>query len=110
MAPSILPRRFIAGAAGAMPPAPVGRILWTGKTDVTDARLVTPSERLEMLEHLHELVQAIDARRRRPASDADAEIARDAARLRGRALERIAELEGGGGRPAASTPPKKPGC
>jgi hypothetical protein len=42
---------------------------------------------------LHELIAALDSRLPHVERSGEAEIAQDAARLRARALERIAELE-----------------
>ena len=53
----------------------------------------TPTRDLETIEHLRELVQAIDKRTWHFERKGEDEIARDAARLREKALERIAELE-----------------
>jgi hypothetical protein len=58
-----------------------------------DHRAQSP-ERQEMIDHLRLLVQAIDARTGHLEHKGEAEIARDAAALRQKALERIAELEG----------------
>ena len=52
-----------------------------------------PTRDLEMIEHLRELVQAIDKRTWHFERKGEADIARDAAALREKALERIAELE-----------------
>lgn len=48
---------------------------------------------LEMIEHLRELVHAIDKRTWHFERKGEADIAKDAAALRQKALERIAELE-----------------
>ena len=56
-------------------------------------RLATASTRHEMIENLRELVKAIDKRRWHLDHDGEAEIARDAAALRQKAVERIAELD-----------------
>ena len=53
----------------------------------------TPTGDIETIEHLRELVQAIDKRTWHFERKGEADIARDAARLREKALERIAELE-----------------
>jgi hypothetical protein len=47
----------------------------------------------ETIEHLRELVQAIDRRSWHLERKGEADLARDAAALRQKALERIAELE-----------------
>ena len=52
-----------------------------------------PAGDADTIEHLRELVQAIDKRTWHFERRGEAEIARDAARLREKALERIAELE-----------------
>ena len=57
------------------------------------ARPPDASTRMEMMEHLRELVRAIDARTWHFEHNGEADIARDAAALRQKALERIAELE-----------------
>ena len=59
-------------------------------------RLANASTRQEMIENLRELVKAIDKRARDLDLDGETEIARDAAALRQKAVERIAELEAGG--------------
>jgi hypothetical protein len=59
-------------------------------------RLANASTRQEMIENLRELVKAIDKRARHLDQDGETEIARDAAALRQKAIERIAELEAGG--------------
>jgi hypothetical protein len=59
-------------------------------------RLANASTRQEMIENLRELVKAIDKRARHLDLDGETEIARDAAALRQKAVERIAELEAGG--------------
>jgi hypothetical protein len=59
-------------------------------------RLANASTRQEMIENLRELVKAIDKRARHLGQDGETEIARDAAALRQKAIERIAELEAGG--------------
>jgi len=56
-------------------------------------RAAKGSDRDEMIENLRELVRAIDKRRWHLDHDGEAEIARDAAALRQKAIERIAELE-----------------
>jgi hypothetical protein len=52
-----------------------------------------PTRDIETIEHLKELVQAIDKRSWHFERKGEAEIARDAEALRQKALERIAELE-----------------
>jgi hypothetical protein len=52
-----------------------------------------PAGDADTIEHLRELVQAIDKRTWHFERKGEAEIARDAAALRQKALERIAELE-----------------
>ena len=59
-------------------------------------RVANPSARDEMIDNLRELVKAIDKRRWHLDHGGEAEIARDAAALRKKAIERIAELEAGG--------------
>lgn len=56
-------------------------------------RDVSRAERAETIQHLRELVQAIDVRRWHFEREGELEIARDAAMLRQKAIERIAELE-----------------
>jgi hypothetical protein len=51
------------------------------------------SVHLETIEHLRELVQAIDRRSFHLERKGEADLARDAAALRQKAMERIAELE-----------------
>lgn len=58
-------------------------------------RVTTGANRQQMIENLRELVNAIDKRSWHVDHDREAEIARDAAALRQKALERIAELEAG---------------
>jgi hypothetical protein len=50
-------------------------------------------DRAETIEHLRELVRAIDKRSWHFERQGELEIARDAAMLRQKALDRIAELE-----------------
>jgi hypothetical protein len=59
-------------------------------------RLANASTRQEMIDNLRELVKAIDKRTRHLDQEGETEIARDAAALRQKAIERIAELEAGG--------------
>lgn len=54
---------------------------------------VTPSRDAETIEHLRELVQAIDRRCWHFEREGEDDILRDAAVLKKKALERIAELE-----------------
>lgn len=56
--------------------------------------LANGSAREEMIEHLQELVHAIDTRSWHLERKGELEIARDAALLRQKALDRIAELRG----------------
>ena len=56
-------------------------------------RLADASARQEMIDNLRELVRAIDKRTWHLDDAGEAEIARDAAALRQKAVERIAELE-----------------
>ena len=56
-------------------------------------RAAKGSDRDEMIENLRELVRAIDKRRWHLDHDGEVDIARDAAALRQKAIERIAELE-----------------
>jgi hypothetical protein len=56
-------------------------------------RLANASARQEMIDNLRELVRAIDKRTWHLDHDGEAEIAHDAAALRQKAIERIAELE-----------------
>ena len=53
---------------------------------------IDPSRDVETIEHLRELVQAIDRRCWHFERQGENEIARDAAALRTKALERIEEL------------------
>jgi hypothetical protein len=53
----------------------------------------TPATDTETIEHLRELVQAIDRRSWHFERKGESDIARDAAALREKALARIAELE-----------------
>ena len=59
-------------------------------------RLANASTRDEMIENLRELVKAIDRRTSHLDQDGEAEIARDAAALRQKAVDRIAELQAEG--------------
>lgn len=54
---------------------------------------INPSRDVETIEHLRELVQAIDQRQWHFERKGEDDIARDAAALREKALERITELE-----------------
>jgi hypothetical protein len=56
-------------------------------------RLASASTRHEMIENLRELVKAIDKRAWHLDHNGEADIARDAAALRQKAIERISELE-----------------
>ena len=56
-------------------------------------RLADASARQEMIDNLRELVRAIDKRTWHLHHNGVAQIARDAASLRQKAIERIAELE-----------------
>jgi hypothetical protein len=63
------------------------------KADETDA---SRAARLNMIEHLRELVAALDRRVPQLERTGEIEISRDAAALRTKALERIACLEDAG--------------
>jgi hypothetical protein len=53
----------------------------------------TPASRQRMIDDLRELITALDRRVPRLEATGEIDIASDAARLRDKALERIAELE-----------------
>jgi hypothetical protein len=59
-------------------------------------RAAKGSDRDEMIQNLREIVRAIDKRRWHLDHDGEVDIARDAAALRQKAIERIAELEARG--------------
>jgi hypothetical protein len=54
---------------------------------------VTPETRQRMIDDLRELITALDRRVPRLAATGELDIASDAAKLRDKALERIAELQ-----------------
>jgi hypothetical protein len=61
------------------------------RNDMADEK---PSTDSVLLRHLHELVAALDHRTPHIERAGEAQIARDAAELKAKALKRIAELEG----------------
>jgi hypothetical protein len=67
--------------------------------------------RTERIRHLHELIAALDRRVPQVKRAGEASIARDAAELRGQAVQRIAELEkqDDQGRSAATSGRKRTG-
>jgi hypothetical protein len=63
---------------------------------VIDETSADPGERQRMIDNLRELIVALDRRVPRLEATGEIDIASDAAKLRDKALERIAELEAGG--------------
>lgn len=58
-----------------------------------DETPIPPATRQRMIEDLRELITALDRRVPRLAATGELDIASDAAKLRDKALERIAELQ-----------------
>jgi hypothetical protein len=61
--------------------------------EVSSERKGADVDRAEWIARLHELLEALDRRVPRPEREGEVAIARDAAALKRKALERIAELE-----------------